>query len=170
MLTFLLKIESARFCIRNENSSVHHRLVDHEHYWGNYLPRLWQSFQWWKWFQETLQTIPQEKRVWLSHMWEEILYRVPVEEPHWITLYKCEICDKKLLKSALNGHKQTHQDCAFKCETCDNVYTRKNYLEKHMKTCGADIVRVRKEVIGAFTCDACGKAYLSQHKRTHAVR
>ena len=44
-----------------------------------------------------------------------------------------------------------------------------------MKTCGADIVRVRKEVIGAFTCDACGKiftkkAYLSQHKRTHSVR
>ena len=44
-----------------------------------------------------------------------------------------------------------------------------------MKTCGPDIVRVRKEVIRAFTCDACGKifpkkAYLSQHKRTHAVR
>ena len=30
MLTFLLKNESARFCIRNENASVHHRLVDRE--------------------------------------------------------------------------------------------------------------------------------------------
>ena len=82
----------------------------------------------------------------------------------------CDICDKDLMKSALNGHKQTHQENAFKCETCDNVYTRKNNLEKHMKTCGPDIVRVRKEVIRAFTCDACGKVftrkktYLSQHK------
>ena len=44
-----------------------------------------------------------------------------------------------------------------------------------MNTCGTDIVRVRKEATGAFNCDACGKiftkkAYLSQHKRTHAVR
>ena len=31
MLTFLLKNESARFCIRNETASVHHRLVDREH-------------------------------------------------------------------------------------------------------------------------------------------
>ena len=47
----------------------------------------------------------------------------------------------------------------FKCETCDNIYTRKNYLEKHTKSCGADIVRVRKKVTGAFNCDACGKIF-----------
>ena len=28
-----------------------------------------------------------------------------------------------------------------------------------MKTCGADIVRVTKEVTGAFTCDACVKIF-----------
>ena len=91
------------------------------------------------------------------------------------TNVNCDICDKNLLKSALNSHKQTHQENAFKCEMCDNVYTRKNNLEKHMNTCGIDIVRVRKETIGAFNCDTCGKiftkkAYLTQHKRTHAVR
>ena len=83
------------------------------------------------------------------------------------TNVNCDICDKKLLKSALNGHKQTHQDCAFKCETCDNVYTRKNNLEKHMKTCGADIVRVTKEVTGAFTCDACGKIFYEKRPFCH---
>ena len=91
------------------------------------------------------------------------------------TNVNCDICDKKLLKSALNGHKQMHQENAFKCETFGNFYTKKNNLEKHMMTCRADILRVRKEVIGALTCDACGmiitkKAYLSQHKQTHSEK
>ena len=53
-------------------------------------------------------------------------------------------------------------------------YHTKNESEKNMKTCTADIVRVKKEETGAFNCDACGKIfknkkYLTQHKRTHAT-
>ena len=82
-----------------------------------------------------------------------------------------DICDKKLLKSALQRHKRTHQENVFKCETCDNVYTLKDNLGRHMKTCGADIVQVRREAKEAFNCHACGKSfknekYLTQHKGT----
>ena len=53
-------------------------------------------------------------------------------------------------------------------------YQTKNESEKNMKTCTADIVRVKKEEIGAFNCDTCGKIftkkrYLTQHKRAHAA-
>ena len=71
----------------------------------------------------------------------------------------CDICDKIVVKSALSNHTQTHQERTFQCETCDNVYTRKDSLAKHMKTCGANIVRVRKEVAEAFRCDTCGKTF-----------
>ena len=77
----------------------------------------------------------------------------------------CDICDKKLLKSALHRHKRTHQENVFKCGTCDNVYTLKDNLGRHMKTCG----QVRREAKEAFNCDACGMSfknekYLTQHK------
>ena len=87
----------------------------------------------------------------------------------------CDICDKIVVKSALSNHTQTHQERKFQCESCDNVYTRKDSLAKHIKTCGADIVRVRKELAKVFRCDTCEKtftknAYLKQHTRTHALR
>ena len=67
--TFRLKNENARFCIKGAHFSVHSRLLDNVHRCGDYLPRLWQSFQRCKCFQETLSTVPQEKRVWLPQ-WE----------------------------------------------------------------------------------------------------
>ena len=87
----------------------------------------------------------------------EFLLKNHIRKRH--TNVNCDICDKNLLKSALNSHKQTHQENPFKCEMCDYVYTRKNKLEKHKKTCGTDIVRVRKEATGAFNSDACGKIF-----------
>ena len=91
------------------------------------------------------------------------------------TTVNCDICDKIVVKSALSNHTQTHQERKFQCESCDNVYTRKDSLAKHIKTCGADIVRVRKELAKVFRCDTCEKtftknAYLKQHTRTHALR
>ena len=49
---------------------------------------------------------------------------------------KCDICDKTVTKMVLSKHKQTHQDINFECEMCDNVYKRRDTLEKHMTTCG----------------------------------
>ena len=69
----------------------------------------------------------------------------------------CEICDKVVLKSSLNAHKKTHQENAFKCESCDKVYNRKNNLENHRKTCGRLVRVLRKEVTDIFNCDECHK-------------
>ena len=41
--------------------------------------------------------------------------------------------------------KKTHQENAFKCESCDKVYNRKNNLENHRKTCGRLVRVLRKE-------------------------
>ena len=91
------------------------------------------------------------------------------------TNVKCDICDKTVTKKGLSKHIQTHQDITFECEMCDNVYNRKDKLEKHKTTCGSNMVRVREAPTEEYKCDACEKiftknAYLSQHKRTHAVR
>ena len=144
MLTFLLKIESAQFCIRNENVSVHHWRVDHEHYWGNYLPRLWQSFQWWKWFQETLQTIPQEKRIWLPDMWEEILYslqsscwRTTLDYviQMWTVTFAIPICCK--VHSIVTNKRTRRMHSNVKCVI---MFTQgKTTWKSTLKTCGADI-------------------------------
>ena len=53
---------------------------------------------------------------------------------------------------------------------CDNVYNRKDKLEKHKTTCGSNMVRVREAPTEEYKCDACEKiftknAYLSQQSR-----
>ena len=39
---------------------------------------------------------------------------------------------------------KTHLESKFECEKCENVYTRKDNLQKHQLSCGGDIVRVKK--------------------------
>ena len=81
------------------------------------------------------------------------------------------------LKVCLQDTKKTHLDGKFKCEKCDNVYTRKDNLQKHQLICGRDKVKVKKSTsaVMIFNCETCGKTftqnrYLKQHKRTHFRR
>ena len=73
------------------------------------------------------------------------------------------------------------------CQDCGEVFTdesgfkrhmrqhnEKTESEKNMKTCTADIVRVKKDLTRTFNCETCGKIftkkrYLTQHKRTHTA-
>ena len=57
---------------------------------------------------------------------------------------KCNICDLDMAKGALQRHKIKHREIKFECEKCDNVYTRKDMLQKHNLICGTEIVRVVK--------------------------
>ena len=91
------------------------------------------------------------------------------------TIEKCNICDTGVAKGGLARHKKTHLDGKFKCEKCDNVYNRKDNLQKHQLICGRDIVKVKKAPVMIFNCETCGKTftqnrYLKQHKRTHIQR
>ena len=108
-----------------------------------------------------------------KNFYTEFMLKNHIARSH--TDVKCDICDKTVTKRGLSKHIQTHQDIKFECEMCDNVYNRRDKLEKHKTTCGANMVRVRKAPTEAYKCDACEKIftqkrYLSQHKRTHAVR
>ena len=87
---------------------------------------------------------------------------------------KCNICDLDMAKGALQRHKIKHREIKFECEKCDNVYTRKDMLQKHNLICGTEIVRVVKAPV-TINCETCGKTftqkrYLEQHKRTHVVQ
>ena len=50
----------------------------------------------------------------------------------------CLVCGKK----GLSKHIQTHQDIKFECEMCDNVYNRRDKLEKH-KTTWCELLNTR---------------------------
>ena len=87
---------------------------------------------------------------------------------------KCNICDLDMAKGVLQRHKMRHREIKFECEKCDNVYTRKDTLQKHNLICGTEIVRVVEAPV-TINCEMCGKTftqkrYLEQHKRTHVVQ
>ena len=87
---------------------------------------------------------------------------------------KCNICDSDMAKGVLQRHKMRHREIKFECEKCDNVYTRKDTLQKHNLICGTEIVRVVEAPV-TINCEMCGKTftqkrYLEQHKRTHVVQ
>ena len=108
-----------------------------------------------------------------KNFYTEFMLKNHIARSH--TDVKCDICDKTVTKRGLSKHIQTHQDIKFECEMCNNVYNRRDKLEKHKTTCGANMVRVRKAPTDEYKCDACEKMftqnrYLIQHKRTHAVR
>ena len=75
------------------------------------------------------------------------------------TIEKCNICDTGVAKGGLARHKKTHLDGKFKCEKCDNVYNRKDNLQKHQLICGRDIVKVKKAPVMIFNCETCGKTF-----------
>lgn len=90
------------------------------------------------------------------------------------TIEKCNVCDKSVAKGVLARHMKTHIESKFECEKCENVYTRKDSLQKHQLNCGGDIVKIRKPAVMIFSCETCGKTftqkrYLTQHKRTHRM-
>ena len=81
------------------------------------------------------------------------------------TIEKCNVCDKLC---------KTHENSLRKqeCEKFENVYTRKDNLQKHQLNCGG--VKVKKTAVMIFTCETCEKTftqkrYLTQHKRTHRI-
>ena len=80
----------------------HSPLRGHEHYRGNCLLELWQSFL----VVKVVYTDPLHNTTGKT----ELNYRVPVELPHWATPYKCELwpCGKDLLKSARSSHQRMH--------------------------------------------------------------
>jgi predicted nucleic acid-binding Zn ribbon protein len=87
-----------------------------------------------------------------------------------IGVYKCTQCSTTLntLAQLTNHRRLTHQggNPYFDCEQCSKKFTRKIYLNAHMK---AVHVKERK-----FVCDICNKAYkcargLSKHKVIHAA-
>ena len=41
-------------------------------------------------------------------------------------------------KGELARHMKTHLESKFGCEKCENVYTRKDNLQKHQLNCGGD--------------------------------
>ena len=47
------------------------------------------------------------------------------------TIEKCNVCDKGVAKGELARHMKTHLESKFECEKCENVYTRKDNLQKH---------------------------------------
>ena len=95
------------------------------------------------------------------------------------TIGNCNICGAALAKGALARHRKNHMDIKFECEKCDNVYTRKDGLQKHKSICGTEILKVNKAPAPppsmAFKCGSCEKTftkkrYLKQHQRTHVGR
>ena len=54
------------------------------------------------------------------------------------TIEKCNVCDKGVAKGELARHMKTHLESKFECEKCENVYTRKDNLQKHQLNCGGD--------------------------------
>ena len=71
---------------------------------------------------------------------------------------KCNICDLDFVKGALPRHKIMHLEIKFECEKCDNVYTRKDKLQKHNLICGTDIVKVVEAPV-TINCETCGKSF-----------
>ena len=92
------------------------------------------------------------------------------------TIEKCNVCDTGVAKGVLARHMKTHLESKFECEKCENVYTRKDNLQKHQLNCGGDIVKCLKKntAVVIFSCESCSKTftqkrYLTQHKRTHRI-
>ena len=97
------------------------------------MSRMRKKFQRKKCFQQTLQTVPQEKRARLSlacgrKFFTEFMLNNHIAKSH--TNVKCDICDKTVTKKGLSKHIQTHQDITFECEMCDNVYNRTRQVGK----------------------------------------
>ena len=46
------------------------------------------------------------------------------------TVEKCYVCDKGVAKGVLARHMKTHMESKFECDKCENVYTRKDNLQK----------------------------------------
>ena len=59
------------------------------------------------------------------------------------TVEKCYVCDKGVAKGVLARHMKTHLESKFECDKCENVYTRKDNLQKHQLKCG--IVEIKKK-------------------------
>ena len=91
------------------------------------------------------------------------------------TIEKCNVCDKGMAKGMLARHMKTHIESKFECEKCENVYTRKDNLQKHQLNCCRDIVKIQnKPAMVIFNCETCEKTFtqkrsLTQHKRTHRI-
>ena len=88
------------------------------------------------------------------------------------TVEKCYVCDKGVAKGVLARHMKTHMESKFECDKCENVYTRKDNLQKHQLKCG--IVEIKKNAVRIFRCETCPKTftqkrYLTQHNRAHIV-
>ena len=58
------------------------------------------------------------------------------------TVEKCYVCDKGVAKGVLARHMKTHMESKFECDKCENVYTRKDSLQKHQLKCG--IVKINQ--------------------------
>ena len=58
------------------------------------------------------------------------------------TVEKCYVCDKGVAKGVLAMHMKTHMESKFKCDKCENVYTRKDSLQKQQLKCG--IVKINQ--------------------------